>query len=75
MTLTIDHIIYRHIIRDQETCVQYLKERGLLLANNLMKCIKVKNRILCNGQLVKCLRHSKKQNSDGPMRSISIFDY
>ncbi|KAF0765790.1 Uncharacterized protein FWK35_00008790 [Aphis craccivora] len=59
MKSTIGHL-YRHIIRDEVTCVQYLKDRGLLLADNLMTCIKVKDGVVCNGQLVEYLRNSKK---------------
>jgi len=38
---TIGHL-YRHIIRDGVTCVQYFKDRGLLLADNPMTCMKAK---------------------------------
>jgi len=69
MTFTIGNL-YRHIIRDEVTCVQYLKDRGLLLANNPMTCIKVKDGVVCNGQLVEYLRNSKKQNSDGTMKKV-----
>ena len=60
MTNTIGYL-YRHIIRDKVTCVQYLKDRGLLLADNPMTCIKLKDGVLCNGQLVEYLRSSKKE--------------
>jgi len=59
-----------HIIRDEVTCVQYLKDRGLFLANNPMTCIKVKDGVVCNGQLVEYLRNSKKRNSDGTMKKV-----
>jgi len=67
---TIGHL-YRHIIRDEVTyCVQYLKERGLLLADNSMTCIKVKDGVVYNGQLMEYLRNSKKLNSDGNMKKV-----
>lgn len=36
-------------------------DRGLLLADNPMACIKVKFGFLCNGQLVEYLKNSKKK--------------
>eukprot|EP00102_Acyrthosiphon_pisum_P021188 XP_016658398.1 PREDICTED: uncharacterized protein LOC107883251 [Acyrthosiphon pisum] len=69
MTSTIGHL-YRNIIRDEVVCVQYLKDRGLLLADNPMTCIKVKDGVVCNGQLVEYLRSSKKRNSDGTMKKV-----
>jgi len=62
--------MYRHIIRDEETYVQYLKERNLLLANNPITWIKVKDEIVYNGQPVECLRSSKKQSLDGIMKKV-----
>ncbi|KAF0683386.1 Uncharacterized protein FWK35_00037622, partial [Aphis craccivora] len=58
MKSTIGHL-YRHIIRDEVTCVQYLKDRGLLLADN-PTCIKVKDGVICNGQLVEYLRNNNE---------------
>jgi len=55
---------------DEVTCVQLLKDRGLLLADNPMTCIKVKEGVVCNGQLVEYLRNSKKQNSDGTIKKV-----
>jgi len=69
MTSTIGHL-YRHIIRDEVTCVRYLKDRGLLLADNPMTCIKVKDSVVCNGQHVEYLRNSKKRNSNGTMKKV-----
>jgi len=69
MTSTIGHL-YRNIIRDEVVCVQYLKDLGLLLANNPTTCIKVKDGVVCNGQLVEYLRSSKKRNSDGTMKRV-----
>jgi hypothetical protein len=69
MTSTIGHL-YRNIIRDEVVGVQYLKDRGLLLTDNPMTCIKVKDGVVCNGQLVKYLRSSKKRNSDGTMKKV-----
>lgn len=51
-------------------CVQYLKDRGLLLADNPITCIKVKHGVVCNGQLVEYLKSSKKRNSDGTMKKV-----
>jgi len=48
MTSTIDHL-YKHIIIKYEmtlTRVQYLKDRGLLLADNSITCIKVKDSVV-----------------------------
>lgn len=45
--------LYRHLISDEVRCVQYLKDRELLLANNPMTCIKMKDSVVRNGQLVK----------------------
>jgi len=67
MTSTFCHL-YRNIIRDEVLCVQYLKDLGLLLADNPMTCIKVKDGVVCNGQLVEYLRSSKKRNSDDTLR-------
>ncbi|KAL4097309.1 hypothetical protein QTP88_022105 [Uroleucon formosanum] len=50
--------------------ISYLKDRGLLLADNPMTCIKVKDGVVCNGQLVEYLRSSKKRNSDGTMKKV-----
>jgi hypothetical protein len=69
MTSTIGHL-YRHIIRYEVVCVLYLKDRGLLLADNPMTCIKVKDGIVCNGQLVEYLRSCKKRNSNGTMKKV-----
>jgi hypothetical protein len=69
MTSTIGNL-YRHIIRDEVTYVQYLKDLGLLLANNPMTCIKVKDGVIYNGQLVEYLRNSKKRNPDGTMKKV-----
>jgi hypothetical protein len=69
MTSTSGHL-YRHIISDEVVCVQYLKDRGLLLANNPMTCIKMKDGVVCNSQLVEYLRSNKKRNSDGIMKKL-----
>ncbi|KAL4123278.1 hypothetical protein QTP88_015478 [Uroleucon formosanum] len=55
---------------DEVVCVQYLKYRGLLLADNPMTCIKVKDSVVCNSQLVEYLGSSKKRNSDGTMKKV-----
>jgi len=60
MTSTIGHL-NRNIIRDEVVCVQYIKDQGLLLDDNPMTCVKVKDGVVCNGQLVEYFRSSKKK--------------
>jgi len=62
--------VYRNIIRDEVVCVQFLKDQGLLLADTPMTCIKVKDGVVCNGQLVEYLRSSKKRNPDGTIKRV-----
>ncbi|KAL4132109.1 hypothetical protein QTP88_009320 [Uroleucon formosanum] len=54
MTSTIGYL-YRHIIRDEVVCVQYLKDRGLLLAENPMTCIKVKDGVITYWTIYQCV--------------------
>lgn len=62
--------LYRNIIHDEKTCVQFLQDRNLIATttedNN--HCIKVRNNKRCGGTLKECERKSKKRNMDGTFK-------
>lgn len=46
------------------------KNLSLLLADNPMTFIKVKDGVVCNGQIVEYLRNNIKQKSDGILKKV-----
>lgn len=61
--------LYRNIIHDEKTCVQFLQDRDLIATTTENKrCIKVRNNKQCGGTLKECERKSKKRNEDGTLK-------
>jgi len=55
--------LYRHIIQKEEMCEIFLSIRGLLPIDQT--CTKIKNQVICGGELIKVLKNSRKRISEG----------
>lgn len=57
--------LYRHIIFNDETCVNFLNQKGVLPKEQFCEKINNINNEVCGGDLKECFKNSRKRNSDG----------
>jgi len=57
--------LYGHIICNEDTCVNYLQEKNLLL--ELGSCSKLKDGVICRGTLKEYQKNNRKRDSNGDL--------